>query len=362
MARILIVAPNWVGDTLLAQPLLGRLHQRLPGAVIDALAPAWTAPLLSRMPEITEVIATPFVHGPLQLRERWQFGRALRARAYHSAIVLPNTFKSALIPFFADIALRVGFVGESRYGLLNVLHKLNAKKTPLMAERYARLAENPGEKSAPPLTKCTLRVDQSNILITVARLGLDRSRPVVILCPGAEYGPAKRWPTRNFAELARRLAERGRAVWLLGSAKERDLGEEIVRFAKADAINLCGKTDLATAIDLMSVAQLVVSNDSGLMHIAAALDIPLIGLYGSSSTEHTPPMSDRFQIARIKDLPCSPCYARECPLGHFRCLNELTSEQVIREIDTITARHNHNETQSQRDTIIARRDNSGAKR
>jgi len=330
-----VVAPNWIGDTLLAQPLLARLHSKLPGVAIDVLAPSWTAPVLRRMPEVSEVIETPFQHGDLKLSPRWRIGRSLRERAYLEAIVLPNSFKSALIPFFADIPLRVGFVGELRFGLLNILHKLNERALPLMAERYAQLAEKPGEPVFIPLARPRLSVDPANLLITVSRLGLDRRKPVVVFCAGAEYGPAKRWPAQHFAELARRLAARGDAVWLIGSEGDRPIGEHIARESDGAAINLCGKTDLASAIDLMSVARLVVSNDSGLMHVAAALAKPLVALYGSSSPEHTPPLGDSARIARIEGLACSPCYKRECPLGHFRCMNELTPELVMARIGEI---------------------------
>jgi len=281
------------------------------------------------MPEVSEVIETPFRHGELKLSLRWRIGRSLRERRYLEAIVLPNSFKSALIPFFADIPLRVGFVGESRFGLLNILHKLDERALPLMVERYAQLAEKPGEPVFRPLSKPRLSVDLANLLIAVSRLGLDRRKPVVAFCPGAEYGPAKRWPAKHFAELARRLAARGDAVWIIGSEGDSAIGEHIARESEGTAINLCGKTDLASAIDLMSVADLVVSNDSGLMHVAAALDKPLVALYGSSSPEHTPPLGDSVRIARIEGLACSPCYKRECPLGHFRCMNELTPELVL---------------------------------
>ena len=338
MPRILIIAPNWIGDTLLAQPLLARIHQRLPGVTLDALAPAWTAPVLARMPEISRVIETDFAHGPLRLGDRWRLGRSLRAEHYDQAVVLPNTFKSALIPFFADIPLRVGFVGESRYGLLNVVHKLDKNKLPLMADRYAQLAEKPGDPVAPRVAVPHLAVNEANVLITIARLGLDRSKPVAVFCPGAEYGPAKRWPARHFADFARRLAARGVTVWLLGSNKDREVGDEIAAQSGNAAINLCGRTDLGAAIDLMSVARWVVSNDSGLMHVAAALGRPLVALYGSSSPEHTPPLArtDKLvRITRIDGLECSPCYQRECPLGHFRCMNELSPERVLLELDAL---------------------------
>lgn len=334
--RILIVAPSWIGDTLLAQPLLRRLHDKLGLVSIDALAPPWCAPLLARMPEIAEVIASPFAHGELKLRARWRLGRELAQRNYDKAIVLPNSFKSALIPFFADIALRTGFVGESRYGLLNLVHKLDKTKLPLMAERYAQLAEQPGVELPRPLPAVRLRIDPINTARTTARLELDRSRPVAVFCPGAEYGSAKRWPVRHFAALARTLVQRGYAVWLVGSNKDAAAGEEIRAKSGNLCSNLCGKTDLAAAIDLMSCAKLVVSNDSGLMHVAAALGKPLVALYGSSSPAHTPPLLETARIARI-EIECSPCYARECPLGHFKCMNDLLPQQVLAEIDAMRA-------------------------
>ena len=339
MLRILIVAPSWIGDTLLAQPLLRRLHDRLGNVILEALAPPWCAPLLARMPEVDAVIAAPFTHGELKLRARWKLGRELAERKYDQAIVLPNSFKSALIPFFADIPLRAGYVGELRYGLLNLVHKLDKTKLPLMAERYAQLAEKPATQLQRPLPAVRLEADPVNTARNTARLGLDRSRPIAAFCPGAEYGPAKRWPARHFAVLARELAGRGYAIWLIGSGKDAELGEEI-RAQSGDACaNLCGKTDLAAAIDLIGCARLVVSNDSGLMHVAAALGKPLVALYGSSSPEHTPPLSLSSQpgsarIARI-DIACSPCYARVCPLGHFKCMNDLLPLQVLAEIDAM---------------------------
>ena len=335
MPRILIVAPNWIGDTLLAQPLFARLTKKLPGATIDVIAPAWTSAVLRRMPEVSEVIESPFRHGKLDLALRWRLGRALRRHRYQEAIVLPNSFKSALVPFFADIPLRVGFIGESRDGLLNIVHKLDPDALPLMAERYAQLAEKPGMQLSRPLEQPRLEVDQANLLITVSRLGLDRRRPVVVFCPGAEYGPAKRWPPAHFAKLASYLAGRSFSIWLIGSEADRAVGETIASLSGGAAINICGRTDLASAIDLMSVAVLAVSNDSGLMHVAAAHDIPLVALYGSSSPAHTPPLATHARLVQLEGLACSPCFERNCPLGHFRCMNDLSPERVLSEIERL---------------------------
>lgn len=332
--RFLIVAPNWIGDTLLAQPLFARLREKHPSAIIEALAPPWTAPVLRRMPEVRMVIEAPFEHGRLQLGLRWRLARSLLSGRYDEAIVLPNSFKSALTPLLARIPRRVGFLGESRRFVLNVVHRLDERALPLMAERYAQLAEPPGQPPRRPLLPVRLEVDEANLAITIARLGLDRLRPVVALCPGAEYGPAKRWPARHFAALARALAARGRNIWLIGSTGDRPLGDEIAAAARGGAINLCGRTDLAMAIDLLSVAEAVVTNDSGLMHVAAALGRPLVALYGSSSAEHTPPLASSARLVSLR-VECSPCYARECPLGHFKCMNDLAPDRVLAELSEI---------------------------
>jgi lipopolysaccharide heptosyltransferase II len=314
LARLLVVAPNWIGDALMAQPLLARLRARLPQVRIDVLASAWVAPVVRRMAEVAGVIETPFAHGRLALRERWRLGRTLKALGYDQAIVLTNTWKSALLPFFADIPIRSGYVGESRYGLLNLLYRRRPGREA-MALHYARLAEKPGAEIALPLPEPRLAVDAQAARATRERFGI--AGDYAVLCPGAEYGPAKRWP--YFAELSQRLAL---PAVVLGSAQERELG------AGVKGRNLAGDTTLDEAIELLAGAALVVSNDSGLMHVAAALGRPQVALYGSSSPQHTPPHSANARVLWL-GVECSPCYARVCPLGHFRCMRELSVEQVL---------------------------------
>ncbi len=331
-ASILVIAPSWVGDAVLAQPLFKRLHERHRELTLDVLAPPWTCALFARMPEIHAAIESPFGHGELALRRRYALGRSLAPRRYSQAIVLPNSFKSALIPFFAAIPRRTGFVGEARWRLLNDARRLEPQALPLMAERFALLAENAGDPVKRPLAAARLSVDDAQRRATLAKLGLALRRPVAVLCPGAEYGPAKRWPPNYFAELARMLSLAGLDVWLAGSANDAAIGDEIVSMSGNSCINLCGKSTLAEAIDLLSCAALVVSNDSGLMHVAAALDKPLIAIYGSSSPAFTPPLSARAHIVRL-DLPCSPCFERVCPLGHFNCMRQLMPEHILKQID-----------------------------
>lgn len=326
--KALIVAPSWIGDTIMAQPLFVRLHARYPGLQLDALAPRWVSPVLQRMGEITDVVDSPFGHGQLSVKARWRLGRELAARRYDAVYVLPNSLKSAVVPFMAGIPRRVGFTGESRYGLINVRHTLDKQALPLMVERFAQLAEKPGAVLPKPIPHPRIRstaVDQQK---TLTELGLERPASVIAFCPGAEYGPAKRWPAAHFAALAKKLAAPGRVIWLFGSPKDHAVAEEIAQLAPGLCRNLCGATTLGQAVDLLAMADLVVCNDSGLMHVAAALDRPLVTLYGSSSPGFTPPLSDQADILSLQ-LDCSPCFKRECPLGHLDCLNKLTPERVF---------------------------------
>ena len=332
MRRILVVAPSWIGDTVLAQPLLKLLHARHPGLALDVLAPRWTLPLLGRMPEVRLAITSPFAHGDLKLGERYGLGRTLARESYDQVIVLPNTFKSALAPFFARIPVRTGYIGEMRHWLLNDARRADKVRLPQIAQQYAALGLPRGEELKPPLPTLALQVNQAERSAVFDRLGLDRSRPAAALCPGAEFGPAKRWPARYFAELAQGLAAHGCAVWLIGSQSDRPVGAEIVQASGGICRNLCGETTLTEAIDLLASCSLVVSNDSGLMHVAAALGRPLVALYGSSSPLYTPPLSADARILKL-DLPCSPCFQRECPLGHFNCMMQLTPDKVLAAVD-----------------------------
>lgn len=326
--KYLVVAPSWIGDAVLAQPFLKRLKALNPEAQLEVMASNWVAPVMARMPEVSAVFENPFGHGDLSLLARFRLGRRLAQAGYDRAYVLPNSLKSALVPFFARIPQRIGFTGESRYGLLNCRHTLNKEALPQMAERYAWLAEAPGTPLPHPLLPLHLTSTPEQQAAVLADLKLTSDRRPVVFCPGAEYGPAKRWPTAHFATLARVLGERGHAVWLLGGEHDRSLGDAIRAAAPRACRNLCGITSLDQAIDLIAQAELVVSNDSGLMHVAAGLSRPLIALYGSSSSTFTPPHSPLASTLSI-GLPCSPCFQRTCPQGHLDCLWKLEPTRVL---------------------------------
>ena len=340
MKKILVIGPSWVGDAMLVQPMLLRLRQRHPDCRIDVLAPPWTAVLHRAMPEVHDVIINPFPHGALQLGARYRLGKQLRGAHYDQAIVLPNSLKSALAPFFARIPQRTGFVGEMRYGLLNDARKLDKTILPLMVERFAQLAEDAGGTIPRPLANPRLAIPAAQRDATLQKLGLTLEQPVAVFCPGAEYGPAKRWPVAYFADIAQRLHQQGYAVWLIGSGKDKPVADEINQLALGHCNNLCGSTDLGDALALLSCARLVISNDSGLMHLAAALDRPLLALFGSSSPQFTPPLSDKAEVVKL-EIKCSPCFKRECPLGHFNCMMQLTPDLVWDKAQRLIAPETH---------------------
>lgn len=306
--KILVIGPSWVGDMMMSQSLYRTLKAEYPTAEIDVMAPAWCRPLLARMPEVNQALAMPLGHGALGLGERRRLGRALRANRYDRAYVLPNSFKSALVPFFADIPQRTGWRGEMRYGLLNDVRVLDKAAFPLMVQRYVALAYDKGrvqraDDLPQPLLWPQLRVSDEEIAETTSAFNLTDSRPIVGFCPGAEFGPAKRWPHYHYAALAQRLIESGYQIVLFGSAKDHEAGEQIRAALQDDArdfcLNLAGKTQLEQAVILIAACRAVVSNDSGLMHVAAALNKPLIALYGPSSPDFTPPLSDKARVIRL---------------------------------------------------------------
>ena len=385
----------------MAQALLRRLKRTEPDCEIHMLAPAWTLPVASRMAEVDEVLDLPFRHGELHLRRRWRLGRDLRQAGYSRAYVLPNSFKSALLPFFARIPARIGWVGEARWLLLTDCRRLDPAALPLMVDRFASLAgpyagPKPAGQNHSPLeglsvgsglpakqgrspqlnrwggpptdASCLtptsgesasrqasrwggshsinpedlphLNVDEKALATTLTALNLNQPAKLLALCPGAEYGPAKQWPPAHFASVATAFAEQGWAVYLFGSAKDRAATAAVTAAMspslRAQCHDLAGRTDLSQAIDLLSLSSAVVSNDSGLMHIAAALGRPLVALYGSTSPDFTPPLTEQVAVLHT-DIECRPCFQRQCPYGHLRCLTELQPQRAIAALQKLTS-------------------------
>jgi heptosyltransferase-2 len=313
---------------VMAQSLFRRLQEQQPDVPTDVLAPGWSLPLLDRMPEVRAGVEMPLGHGRLELRKRWQLGRKLRGQ-YDRAILLPNSWKSAITPWAAGIPMRTGWLGEARYGLLNDVRKLDKSFLTMTVQRFVALADAPNLRQSPAILPPRLKVDPADVEQALAALTLEKSSDqlLLVLCPGAEYGDAKRWPAEYYAALAQQFLRKGGQVWLFGSDKDRTVCDNIATQAGRGCHNLAGKTSLAQAVDLLSLADAVVSNDSGLMHVAAALERPLVAVYGSSDPGFTPPLNTRHQILSL-GLDCSPCFRRECPLGHLRCLRDISVNQV----------------------------------
>jgi heptosyltransferase-2 len=331
VGRTLVISPNWIGDAVMAQPLLQLLRRQHPDRPIDVLAPPSVAPVWRAMKEVSEVLETPFRHGPLQLRERWKYGKVLGKRGYVDSYVLPNTLKYALSPWFAGIPKRVGYKGEMRYGLVNQMHHDTVPPLP-MVPFYAALAS-----STDLVPRPAMQVGRAAIDAVCLRLGIAAARPLVVFAPGAEFGPAKRWPARHFAALAQAIIaqDAGAQIALLGSPKDKAACDEIIEITgSANMFNVAGATSLSEAIALIAHASAVVANDSGLLHVASALNRPVIALYGPTDPDHAPPFSDMARSMSLR-LECSPCRQRECPLGHQDCMQKMLPASVWHELKPI---------------------------
>jgi heptosyltransferase-2 len=338
----LIIAPQWIGDAVMTEPLMRRLHARGERLTVGALP--WVAPVYRAMPSVAEVVEFPFAHGGLQFAARRKIASdfSRRAQPFDVAYVLPNSLKSALLPLFAGIPKRVGYMGESRIGFLTHRLKNPANKPPMVAF-YSALSgeEHPKTGYQTDIPKLTL--SPTEVDIALFELGLEQGK-YVVFSPGAEFGSAKRWPVQHFVDLAEKIVQQhGLRVVLLGSGKESELCQAIAEPVNAKyqekCLNLAGKTSLANAFSAIAATKYIVSNDSGLMHVAAALGVPQVAIFGSSSPLHTPPLSPAATVLWLKNdlaytpaLDCAPCFARECQYGHTRCLRDITVNTVLEQM------------------------------
>ncbi len=331
--RLLVVGPAWVGDMIMAGSLFRLLKAADPAAQLTVVAPPATAALLAFMPDVDRFERLAVASGQAALTTRWRLGRRLAHEAFDRAIVLPRSWKAALVPFAARIPRRTGYKGEPRWPLLNDRRPFDRRAVPRTVDRFLALGRPEG--ASVPMVTPVLRFDVPE---QARRDALEKSRlsrpsgRLLVLCPGAAYGPAKRWPASHFARVASAWAADGGQVWVLGQAADASAGATIAAAAPAAVTDLTGKTGLSEAVALLSLADHVVSNDSGLMHVAAALAKPLVALYGSSTAAETPPLSATARILGL-DLPCRPCHKRVCPLGHLRCLTEMSPDMVLEALD-----------------------------
>jgi heptosyltransferase-2 len=312
---------------IMSQVIYSALREEYPDIDIDVLAPSATLSLVTRMPEVNRGILIDQAHGQVGLGYRFRLGAELKKNNYDWAIITPNSLKSALVPFAADVPLRTGFLGEYRYFLLNDIKLLDKARLPLMTDRFLALVGKTSAEMIPP----RLGVDKESQAAFLARHQLATDKPVIGFCPGAEFGDAKKWPEAHYGALAKQLIDQGYRIWIFGSPADQATGETIVSIAGHDCINLAGETSILEAIDLLEICQTVVSNDSGLMHIAAAVGTRVVAIYGSTSPGFTPPISEEAHIVS-RSLDCSPCFKRTCPLGHKDCLNKLMPEQVLEQL------------------------------
>ena len=337
MVKILIIAPNWIGDAVMTEPLISQLKKNNPNSQIDVLATPWVASIMKAIPAVDQIITADFQHGSLQWSERKTLAKQLAKNAYTHAYILPNSFKSALIPWLAKIPRRIGYQGEMRWGLINesLKNPSRSDRPPMSSHYFALTGQTSSEVPQPHLSLPKAMIDESQ----QALQKIQAHQNLFVLCPGAEYGSAKQWPIEHFGQLAKNIIEtkENSLVVILGSKKEFSIGSDIATISTHPnrVVNWCGQTSLEDAMATISNATAVISNDSGLMHIAAAFRRPQVAIFGSSDPRHTPPLSKLASIHWLH-LECSPCFKRTCPLGHLKCLVDIEVKDVLNSVNQLT--------------------------
>ena len=336
--KILVVGPSWVGDSVMAQTLYKRIKKELPSSQIDVISPHWSLALLERMPEVCKKIVSPFSHGETKLFERYKLGQGLKKENYDRAIILTNSLKSSLIPYFARIGVRTGWLGEFRYGLINDIRSSKKLKKSLMVEKFAALSLYEENYSIENLTFPELEINFANQRNFLEEFSIDYSKNTMAICPGAEFGPSKRWPAEYYAEIAKFYVNEGWNVLCIGSKNDEDIGMGIGSLnnlrSNESFINLIGKTSLQDAIDILAFTEKVVTNDSGLMHIAAAVKTPLVALYGPSSPEYTPPLISKKKILRKTQGYEKVRYGSN-EKGYHQSLLDIKPEEVLDALEAL---------------------------
>lgn len=334
--RILVTGPSWIGDMVMAQSLFKLLHKKKQDLCLDVIAPEWVFPILKRMPEVNTPISLSSRHGKLDLWKRIKLGKHLKQRKYHEAIIIPRSFKSAIPSYFAGIKERSGF--SHHLGLVNRVESYKKTRKALFVRRYLALASDRAYTMAfKEIPKPTLSVDDENIVQWLQKTGL-KNKNYIVFAPGAEFGPSKQWRTEKFAQLADLISRKNLQICIIGSEKDKKVSRKIVTLSKEkNIIDLSGKTSLTDVIDIMSAAKAVVSNDSGLMHIAAASQTSVVTIYGSTSPEYTPPLSMEGKHSQVikSELDCSPCFDRECRFGHYHCVDKIEARMVYDKLSSL---------------------------
>ena len=332
--KLLIIGPSWVGDMVMAQSLFKTILNQSPNTLIDVIAPEWSLAVTKRMPEVNKGIVSPMKHGELGIMKRFHLSEWIRPNKYDRAIVMTRSWKAALIPWFAGIPVRTGYRGEMRYFLINDMRTMDTKVLNQTVKRFVALDSLSNQ--LPVIEPPSLSVSDENIAIMIETLNLNLKKPIMAIMPGAEYGPAKQWPSDYFAEVAQTYLSKGWNVCILGSAKDSQVALEIKALLHKKNSNglydLTGKTTLLDAIDFLSLSNIALTNDSGLMHIAAAVDTPLLALYGPTNPEFTPPLSKKAKVLRktngyIRD--------RKGPgrKGYHESLLKLRPQEVLYELE-----------------------------